>query len=128
MKNYSKQREEILTTLKEINTHPTAEDIYTIIKSKDPLVSRSTVYRNLGLLAESGIVEKIPVANKPDKYDYIRKSHHHVICTLCGKAFDFEYNFSFNRIKNHVKKQTDVDVEEKGIVLQGICNECKKDK
>lgn len=126
MKNYSKQREEILSTLKDLYTHPTAEDIYTIIKSKDPLVSRSTVYRNLGLLAENGIIEKISVADRPDKYDYIRKPHNHVICKICGKAFDFDYDFEYNKIKVKVKEQSSVEIDDKGIVLHGICKDCRE--
>ena len=126
MKNYSKQREEIINTIKNLYNHPTAEDIYIFIKSKDPFVSRSTVYRNLGLLVENGIVEKISVPDRPDKYDYVRQVHNHVICTSCGKAFDFKYNFEYKKIKNQIKKQNEVELHDKGIVLEGTCSDCKK--
>ena len=47
MKNYSRQREEIINVIKDSYEHPTAEMVYMTVKSKDPAVSRSTVYRNL---------------------------------------------------------------------------------
>ena len=57
--NYSRQREEIIKVIKNSYDHPTAEEIYMTVKAKDPAVSRSTVYRNLGLLVESNIIKQI---------------------------------------------------------------------
>lgn len=126
MKNYSKQREEIINVIKKLYNHPTAEDIYIIVKGKDPSVSRSTVYRNLGLLAEHAIVNKITMADGPDRYDYIREEHNHVICTKCKMVFDFNYSFEYEKIKNQVQNQVGVEIDNKGIILQGICNYCKE--
>lgn len=41
MRNYSRQREEIIKVIKELYTHPTAEEIYIIVKGKDPSVGSS---------------------------------------------------------------------------------------
>ena len=64
MKNYSRQREEIIKVIKDSYNHPTAEEIYMTVKAKDPAVSRSTVYRNLGLLVENGFINKILCATR----------------------------------------------------------------
>lgn len=128
MKNYSRQREEIIKVIKEAYNHPTAEDIYMIVKAKDPAVSRSTVYRNLGLLVENNILNKISMLVGPDRYDYIREEHNHAICSKCGKVFDFEYKFDYKELKEIILKQTGVEISEKGIALEGICSSCKKNK
>lgn len=128
MKNYSKQREEIIDVVKELYTHPTAEEIYMIVKGKDPAVSRSTVYRNLGLLVENNIINKITSAAGPDKYDFIRDVHNHAVCTKCGKVFDFEHNFNFNRIRKEIRDKTGVEISIKGFMFEGICSECKSNK
>lgn len=125
MKNYSRQREEIIKVIQNSYNHPTAEDIYMIVKSKDPAVSRSTVYRNLGLLVDNNIINKISMIIGPDRYDYIREKHNHAICMNCGKIFDFEYDFEYEKLKENVLKQTGVEISEKGIALDGICNSCK---
>ena len=127
MKNYSKQREEIIGVIKNLYNHPTAEEIYTIVKTNDPSVSRSTVYRNLGLLVEHNIIEKISMLVGPDRYDYKREPHNHAICVKCGQVFDFEYNFELKKLKELVKKQTGVEISSKSIAMEGICNKCKKD-
>lgn len=56
MKNYSKQREDLLSVLKNSKSHPTAEELYNSIKKKIPSVSRGTVYRNLKNLVDEGIL------------------------------------------------------------------------
>lgn len=126
MKNYSRQREEIIKVVKEARDHKTAEEIYMIVKAKDPAVSRSTVYRNLGLLVENKIIDKISMLVGPDIYDYITKPHNHAICIKCGKVFDFEYNFEYEKIKQIVAEQTGVEISDKGIALEGLCNSCIK--
>ena len=125
MKNYLRQREEIIKVIKNSYDHPTAEDIYMTVKAKDPAVSRSTVYRNLNLLVENKLINKIPMQIGADRFDYIRKPHNHAICIKCGKIFDFEYNFEYEEIKKIVREQTGIEISDKGIALDGICNSCK---
>lgn len=125
MKNYSRQREEIIKVVKESCDHKTAEEIYMIVKAKDPAVSRSTVYRNLGLLVENNIINKISMLVGPDRYDYITKPHNHVICVKCGKVFDFDYDFDYKKIKQIVADQTGIEISNKGIALEGLCDSCR---
>lgn len=125
MKNYSRQREEIIKVIKNSYEHPTAEDIYMTVKAKDPAVSRSTVYRNLSLLVENNMINKISMQIGADRFDFIRKPHNHAICVKCGKIFDFEYNFEYEEIKKIVKEQTGIEISNKGIALDGICDSCK---
>lgn len=106
--------------------HPTAEEIYMIVKGKDPAVSRSTVYRNLGMLVENNIVNQISSVVGPDRYDYIRDVHNHVVCTKCGKVFDFDHNFNFNRIRKEIRDKTNVEILKKGFTFEGICDACKQ--
>ena len=125
MKNYSRQREEIIKVVKDSYNHPTAEDVYMTVKAKDPAVSRSTVYRNLGLLVESGMLKQISMKVGPDRYDYMREPHNHAMCTKCGKVFDFEYSFEYERIGKAVNEQTGLEISTDGIALEGICDSCR---
>ena len=111
MKNYSRQREEIINVIKNSYEHPTAEMVYMTVKSKDPAVSRSTVYRNLGLLVENGLINKISMIVGPDRYDYIRESHNHVVCLKCGKIFDIDFDFKYKKLKTKVKEETGIEMK-----------------
>ena len=126
MKNYSRQREEVIKFIKSSYSHPTAEDVYVAVKTKDPAVSRSTVYRNLGLLVESAIINKITMSVGPDRYDYVREPHNHVICSKCGCITDFCYGFEYEEMKKSILEQTGIEISDGGITLEGICNSCKK--
>lgn len=125
MKNYSRQREEIIKVIKNSYNHPTAEEVYMTVKAKDPAVSRSTVYRNLGLLVESNMIKQISMKVGPDRYDYMRKPHNHAMCIKCGKVFDFEYSFEYEVLSKTIKEQTGVEISIDGIAFEGICDSCK---
>ena len=57
--NYSKQREIILEVIKNTRIHPTIEEIYEMVKKVDYKISKSTVYRNVKILAENDAIKKI---------------------------------------------------------------------
>ena len=63
MKNYSKQREELLLVLEKLKIHPTAEEIYQKLKDNNSTSSRGTVYRNLKDLVEEEIITLNPLLN-----------------------------------------------------------------
>lgn len=128
MKNYSRQREEIIEAIKCSKEHPTAEMIYMTVKAKDPTVSRSTVYRNLGMLVDGEIINKISMIVGPDRYDYIRDVHNHVVCLKCGKIFDVNFDFKYKKLKDMIKNETGIEISEKGITLEGICDSCNNKK
>lgn len=128
MENYSRQREEILREVENMWDHPTAEDIYMNIKGKDMTISRSTVYRNLNLLVNKKLINKISMQSGPDRYDYVRNPHNHVICTECGKVVDFNYNFGLDNVKELIMKDTGIEISGYGIAIEGICDSCKNKK
>ena len=126
MKNYSKQREDLLNILKNSRSHPTAEELYEKAKEKIASVSRGTVYRNLKDLVDEGYIIKISMASGADRYDYIHKKHNHIICKSCGTVKDFEYNFDLEDVKQSVIKQTEVSPLLDGVIMYGICEKCKE--
>jgi Fur family peroxide stress response transcriptional regulator len=124
MEKYSKQREEIFNCIKIAKNHPTAEDIYMNLKLKNPNISRGTVYRNLNLLVEKGLVNKISNSGKPDKFDYVCHQHSHAICKNCGEVFDCQVLLD-DATKDAIKSQTGLDDFSNEFTIYGICKLCK---
>lgn len=91
---YSRQRELILKSLRENCIHPTAEQLYDFIHQEEPTVSLATVYRNLNLLAENGMVKKIEGLDGTAHFDHQTHDHYHFICTRCGQVFDVPYDIA----------------------------------
>ena len=46
----TRQRKVILDTLRRLKTHPTADEVFSIVRKQLPRISLGTVYRNLELL------------------------------------------------------------------------------
>ena len=122
---YSKQREQILETLKNNCIHPTAEQVYSLMKSQMPNISLATVYRNLNQLAENGVILKIDSLDGTARFDYCREQHYHFICTKCNKVYDVPHNVAPELLKN-VQEQTGLTVDSCDISFRGICPDCQQ--
>ena len=128
MEKYSKQREEVFNCIKFTKNHPTAEEVYIFLKDRNPNISIGTVYRNLNLLVEKGLVKKISNSNMPDRFDYICKPHSHAVCKSCGKVFDFNFDLDVEKFSKSIKEQTDLEIFTNEFTIYGICKNCQQAK
>lgn len=123
----SNQRKIIVEIMKDNYTHPTADEIYEQARAIDNHISRGTVYRNLGLLAEAGEILKISVPNGSDHYDSSLHNHYHFCCKSCGKMYDIPGD-----IKIETKKVSDAMardgfcVSAHNLIFTGLCPDCNQ--
>ena len=122
---YSKQRELILKTLQENPIHPTADEIYQLLRLELPSISLGTVYRNLNQLNESGEVMKITGLDGSIHFDHNTHKHYHFICNKCNKVYDIPAK-AIPNIENSVEECTGLHVSECELVLKGLCRDCQK--
>ncbi len=85
---YSRQREEILRVVQTTGTHPTADWVYEQVRKTLPHISLGTVYRNLNLLADEGLIQRVILDDGVVRFDGNTNDHHHFICTKTGKIYD----------------------------------------
>lgn len=123
MNKYSRQRELILKTLDQNRIHPSADTVYEMIKKKIPNISLATVYRNLNLLAEKGIIRRLEGVDGIYRYDAYIDEHHHFVCKQCGNIYDIPGD-AIPEIANAVTEKTGLTVESCDITLKGTCNKC----
>ena len=84
----TRQRTIILEELRKVATHPTADEVYHLVRQRLPRISLGTVYRNLDLLAEQGDILKIDSAGSSKRFDGVTRPHQHVRCQKCGRVAD----------------------------------------
>ena len=84
----TQQKEIIRHTLCRMDSHPTAMAVFEAVRRDHPTISRSTVYRVLGQLAETGEVLRLRLSGEEDRYDGNTCRHSHVRCTRCGAVAD----------------------------------------
>ncbi len=80
------QREIILRELRQSCTHPTADELYESIRKKLPRISLATVYRNLEILAEHGLIMKMETSGRQKRFDGELHHHYHVTCSRCQRV------------------------------------------
>jgi len=124
MKKYriTKQRALILEVLKNSKEHPTAYQIHNVVRRKIPRISLGTVYRNLDVLCETGLIRQFKVG-KMRRFDADLSDHCHIRCMSCGKVDDFPAN-KFDFEKSAIETDTDYMVLGYKVDFYGICGPC----
>ncbi len=90
VRRHSYKRDAILRALMESKLHPTAEQIYTQLKPEIAGLSLATVYRNLSILKQDGVINSVGVVNGEERFDADTSRHAHLICSACGSVTDVE--------------------------------------
>ena len=80
----SKQRERILELLQSTEAHPTASWVFGKLRKEFPNLSLGTVYRNIGILIQQGLLSRIAFGSTFDRLDANTKPHYHFICENCN--------------------------------------------
>ena len=124
--NYSsKNRDLILEKLRGVDTHPTAEEVYFMVRSEMPCIGIATVYRNLDQLCESGSILRLEGDVK--RYDGNTCDHLHVRCPRCDRVFDVDAGKlmeSYNEFRNESNSMgLGIKVE-----FVKVCNQCNETK
>lgn len=121
----TKQRQVILEELRKVKTHPTADDMYQMLRKRMPKISLGTVYRNLEILSESGIIQKLDVGGTQKRFDGDVSVHSHVRCIVCGRVADIDVTPNYN-IEEEAQKMTDFVIYRHRLEFTGMCPECQK--
>lgn len=122
---YSRQREAILSYLRSTTSHPTAENVYFKIREEFPKLSLGTVYRNLNLLAENGVILRLSCGDGVERFDAITKPHNHFICRTCGVVLDLKVE-CMETIDKEAEKHFSGKIEGHEVYFYGTCNQCLK--
>lgn len=68
--------------------HESAEDIFAEIKKEQPNVAFGTVYRNLNILKDLGLIRELDFRDGRNRFELVEKHHHHLVCLGCGNAIE----------------------------------------
>lgn len=120
---FSRQREIILKQVKNFPVHPTADQVYTVLKKENPNLSLGTVYRNLNQLSEAGMLRKIHIADGSDRFDGRTDPHFHMICERCEKVFDIENPVPEDIIAG-IKQRDGHEITGVTLNFKGVCRDC----
>ncbi len=117
------QRQIILEELSNVKSHPTANEVYDMVRKRLPRIGLGTVYRNLELMAESGIILKLEVGGTQKRFDATTELHYHIRCMDCGRVDDIELPVQ-HQINEAASENTSYQVFSHHIEFSGTCDQC----
>ena len=119
----TRQRKVILEELCKVDTHPSADEVYAMVRKRLPRISLGTVYRNLEILAESGDIQKLEPGCTLKRFDGNKEEHYHLRCIRCDRVIDAPVDFDVT-IKRGLKNNTDYKIIGHKVEFIGICPAC----
>jgi len=117
------QRQIILEELGKVKTHPTANEVYDMVRKRLPRIGLGTVYRNLELMSETGIILKLEVGGTQKRFDATVDPHYHIRCLSCGRVNDIELPV-MEEINKTAAEISQYQVLGHHIEFSGICGDC----
>lgn len=122
----TRQREEILNAFLSSEKHITVEDLFSVIKVKNPEIGYATVHRNLSLLRECGLADEIKIGKQKARYEpkFGQKHHDHLICVKCGRFIEV-YDTKIEKLQDKLAEANDFIPVRHKLEIYGICKQCK---
>ncbi len=118
----TQQRKVILEILRSTDIHPTADWIYEKARQVIPNISLGTVYRNLKILKDEGLILELN-DGKQSRFDGRVDQHFHFKCLSCNSIYDIDNRKIVNIEHNDLRKEG-YQVQSFDVVFSGICPKC----
>ncbi len=124
---HTEQRDTILRTFLETRDHLSIDELYRLVKKRDPKIGITTVYRTLKLLTECGLASEVAFHDGIARYEHQhnRRSHHHMVCTDCGTSVEF-FSPEVDKIEQEIGRKFHYETRRHTFQIYGLCEECRK--
>lgn len=118
------QRMNILERI-EVYGHISIDTIYEEVIKTHPSLSLATVYKNIILMVEKGVLVEVPITGKKSKYELIKEDHIHLVCTECGEVEDKPQHTVADELFTSMTQKENFTLSKQQVNLYGVCNYCK---
>ena len=119
----TRQRKVILEELLRMKTHPSADEIYEVVRQRLPRISLGTVYRNLEVLSELGKIQKLELGGTLKRFDWNPNKHYHIRCLQCGRVDDAPLA-PLTQIEDELYGATVYEIVGHRLEFLGLCPAC----
>ena len=122
-KRMTRQRNVILEELRKVDTHPSADEVYQMVRKRLPRISLGTVYRNLEILSQAGLIQKLELGGTLKRFDGNSAHHYHLRCIHCERVHDAPVDIDV-AVDHDLVNATDFRITGHNLELIGICPDC----
>lgn len=120
-----KKRDAILNCVKCTKVHPSADWVFAKLKPDISNLSLGTVYRNLALFKEQGLIVSLGTVKGVERFDGNTEPHVHFICNGCGCVLDLEGVEVPQSLAESAASENGIIVNNCSLTLSGLCSDCK---
>ena len=120
----TEQRTAILEEIRLCRNHPSADEVYQLVRRRLPRISLGTVYRNLELMASQGIIHSFATSSGQKRFDPVTKQHCHFRCKICGKIEDIPFAVRCPRLDPEDPWVQERKIQGARPEYFGICPDC----
>ncbi|RPI86868.1 MAG: transcriptional repressor [Chloroflexi bacterium] len=118
------QRLAICSMLENTDQHPTAQQIYELLRPQFPTMSLATVYNTLDTLVQVGAVNELGSAGDNSvHYDADVGPHINLACISCHRVIDLPSQF-VGDLDHEVEEHSGYKLLGARILYYGICPDC----
>jgi len=105
--------------------HMSNDEIYEEVVKSHPSLSLATVYKNIILMVDNGVLVEVPIEGQKSKYELLKDDHIHLVCTECGEVEDKPHNENADALFSSMTKKENFSLSKQQINLYGICASCQ---
>ncbi|MFZ1006283.1 MAG: transcriptional repressor [Candidatus Sulfotelmatobacter sp.] len=117
------QRQVIYEAVVAAPGHYSPEQVYAEVRRRTPSISLATVYKNLRLFVEHGLLREVSPHASTLLVEGNLEPHHHLVCTRCKTVQDIEGDFvDFKRLARQAPGG--FDLTQPLVEVFGICRRC----
>jgi Fur family peroxide stress response transcriptional regulator len=121
------QRQVIYETVVAMPGHYSPESIFAKVRRGTPSISLATVYKNLRLFVEHGLLREVSPHASTLLVEGNLEPHHHLVCTRCKAVQDVEGDFiNYKKLSRHAPRG--FDLTQPLVEVFGLCRRCSAKK
>jgi len=119
------QRDAIVRVFFAADKHVSADELYRLVRGRNPSIGFATVYRTMRLLVDCGLANESHFRDGEARYESADQTHHdHLICESCGRIVEFAEE-RIERLQNRIAADLGFRITGHKMELHGICPTCQ---
>ena len=123
----TRQRAVVLEELRKVTSHPTAAELYEMVRKRLLKISLGTVYRNLEILTRAGQIQKLTLGPGEARFDGDPAPHYHVRCVHCRRTDDL-YGIPTDLVDKDLTEVDGYRILGHRLEFVGVCPHCRSSR
>ena len=119
------QRQVLYEVMQTMPGHPSPEEVYARVKRRVPAISLATVYKNIHLFVEKGVLKELSMHHGSLRVELNSHLHHHLVCSHCKTITDVDEQ-DLEALPALKQLPGGFQVERYSVDVIGVCAACQK--